>query len=107
MLGRLDALGRDPGGETICFRWIVRVSLDSVSSAGSDDGIAARRARLFTGSGGPGLPAGFAFGEASIPLDAEPGEERFIHVLPDVSTREVHALFVRTHARPQGEGATP
>ena len=105
VLGRLDALGREPDGAGVRFRWTVRVSLAAVprgpgqrggETAGDGGSPVTRRARLFTSSGDPGLTAGFAFGVAEVPLDAEPGEERVILVWPDVPSDELHGLYVRT-----------
>ena len=92
VLGRLESRGVDRTSGTVRFRWIVRVSLEDVEPLEGD----ARPARLFTGSADPGLPAGFSFGHAWIPVDARPGEERELEVTPSVDPREVHTLFVRT-----------
>jgi len=92
VLGRLISEGRDEDG-AIRFRWIVRARQDPLEAAEG-----ARRARLFTGSGDPGLPAGFGLGEAELPLDVEPGEERELRVITDVDPRDLRTLFVRTGA---------
>jgi len=91
VLGRMVSEGaRDDG--LIRFRWIVRVGL------GEDLGAGVRRAQLFSGSGDAGLPAGFRFGTADIPLDAVPGEERMLLVETDIDPRHVRSFFLRTVA---------
>ncbi len=94
VLGRLVAMGRgeDPEGDTLRFRWIVRVPLDLALA----DGSRTRHARLFTGSGDPGLPAGFSFGETELPIDAEAYTEPVLEVRTDIAPEDVQALFVRT-----------
>ena len=94
VLGRLVSEGRGADG-AIHFRWIVRVRLEPRPAAGPEPA-GGRRARLFTGSGMSGLPAGFFFGETIVPLDAEPGEIRAIRVWTDVGPGELRTLFVRT-----------
>ena len=94
VLGRLVALPRDLAGESdaVRFRWIVRIPLDVKPV----DGERTRHARLFTGSGDRGLPAGLSFGVAELPLDAAAYTEPVIEVVPDVAPDSVEALFVRT-----------
>ncbi len=92
VLGRLLSDGRGEEG-WVCFRWIVRAPL------GVEEAHGLRRARLFTGAGDAGLPAGFFIGEAELPLDAVPGEVREIRVETALDPTQAHALFVRT-----GEG---
>lgn len=89
VLGRLLSDGRTDEG-WVRFRWIVRAPL----GVGGEHGL--RRARLFTGAGDAGLPAGFFIGEAELPLDALPGEVREIRVETALDPAQVRSLFVRT-----------
>ncbi len=92
VLGRLTSLGRDSATGFVRMRWEVGVSLGEVSGWAED---APARARLFTGSGDEGLPAGLFFGEAELPVDVLPGEIREILVESDVSGADVRALYAR------------
>jgi hypothetical protein len=94
VLGRLVALGREPESGAFLFRWVVRVAPGITPREGETT----RRARLYTGAGDDGLPAGFSFGEAEIPLDARPGDAPVIRVRTDVLSEDVHALYVRLRA---------
>ena len=106
VLGRLVSQGRDRDTGEVRFRWFVRVSLDLLpwdavepgAAQGDEEAqpLAPRRARLFTGSGDPGLPAGFFFGEAWLPVDSEPGQVRELAVVTGLGARDVRSLFVRT-----------
>ena len=98
VLGRLVSEGRTRDGTGVRFRWIVRVALGMASGPGG----ALERARLFTGSGDPGLPAGFFFGEALLPVDVAPGEVREIVVQSDLDPLDVRELFVRTSKQARG-----
>ena len=95
VLGRIAALGRGPGG-TIRLRWWVRQPLEL-------EGEALRRARLFTGSGEPGLPGGLVLGSLLLPRSAAAGEVRELELDPLVDPLDVRTLFVRCEAR----GRTP
>jgi hypothetical protein len=95
-LGRLIALGRD--GESLRFRWIVRAALP-IPPGDAAPG-AARPARLYTGAGEEGLPAGFFLGEASLPVDVRPGDAREIRVRSDFAPDDAGGgLFVRLGER--------
>jgi hypothetical protein len=91
ILGRITTLGRGADG-TIRLRWSVRQPLASTSTG------AALRARIFTGSGEPGLPGGLVLGSALLPPSAEAGEERELALDPGVEPLDVRALFVRCEA---------
>jgi len=97
ILGRITALGRGKGG-TIRLRWCVRQPFQS-ASAGEE----AVHARLFTGSGEPGLPGGLVLGTALLPRSAAVGEEHELALDPGVDPLDVRALFVRCEA----EGVRP
>ncbi|MAB78140.1 MAG: hypothetical protein CMJ89_02195 [Planctomycetes bacterium] len=92
VLGRLISSGRDPVSGAIRMRWIVRVGLGEIVGFAGRDSV---RARLFTGSGDEGLPAGLFFGETILPLDAAPGQVRELRIETDVDGRDVRTLFAR------------
>ena len=94
VLGRLVSMGRQNSGDSIRMRWFVRVQprADWRQAAGPDGLLA----KLFTGSGEEGLPSGFAFGTAMIPLDAEPGDSRVIELSVENKPALLHSLYVRT-----------
>jgi hypothetical protein len=92
VLGRLISSGRDPVSGAIRMRWIVRVGLGEIVGFAGRDSV---RARLFTGSGDEGLPAGLFFGETMLPLDAAPGQVRELRIETDVDGRDVRTLFAR------------
>lgn len=94
VLGRLTSLGEAPGG--VRFRWSVRVP---VEFAGQADRV---RARLFTGSGEPGLPGGLFLGEAELPRRAAGGEERELLLTSSVDPTDLRTVFVR-RARQEDE----
>ncbi len=95
VLGRLVSLGRGNVG-SVRFRWFVRVPLAAPADPASPaDGGELVSARLFSGSGDPGLPAGLFLGEARLPRSAESGEEREIELVNGVDPSDVRALFVR------------
>ncbi len=100
VLGRWLALGRDPESDELAFRWIVRASLPpEIAGRGG-----VRAARLFSGSGDVGLPAGFSLGEALLPLEVEPGRDEVVTLASHVEPGAVHTLFVRTReALAEGE----
>src|SRR5262245_4480547 len=97
ILGRITALGRGERG-TVRLRWSVRQPFDANASTGGE-----ARARLFTGSGEPGLPGGLVLGTALLPRTAAAGEERELLLDPGVDPLDVRALFVRCEA----EGLAP
>jgi len=99
VLGRMLALGRDERTEELCFRWIVRAALPpSLVARGGT-----LHARLYSGSGDAGLPAGFSFGQAQLPLDVRPGDEVDVRVRVDVEPDAIQTLFVRTLGAPKEE----
>jgi hypothetical protein len=95
ILGRLASLGRGADGG-IRMRWWVRVPLDVGAQAGrdtaADEGV---RARLFTGSGDPGLPGGLFLGTTVLPRSVRAGEEHELLVDPGLDPADVRTLFVR------------
>lgn len=95
ILGRLTTIGREEDG-AVRLRWSVRVPL--VGEAGG-----ARPARLFSGSGDPGLPAGLYLGEAELPAAVRAGEECELVLRTGLEPADVRDLFVRlagAEARP-------
>ncbi len=86
-LGRLIALGRE--GAEYRFRWIVRVPV----AISAQDG--PRRARLYTGAGEEGLPAGFFLGDTAIPSGARAGDVLEIRVTNELASTPADVLFVR------------
>ncbi|MSR61131.1 MAG: hypothetical protein EXS08_01615 [Planctomycetes bacterium] len=110
VLGRVLVLGRGAEG-TLRLRWFVRVPL-AVSAEGEDvvkgDGVLGGdgvlrgdteiEARLFTGSGDPGLPGGLFLGSARLPRAARAGEEREFELRPGLEAGDVRTLFVRREA---------
>jgi len=57
-------------------------------------------ARIFSGSGDPGLPAGLFLGTALLPRTAAAGEEREIRLRFEVEPADVRRLFVRRSPDP-------
>ncbi len=94
ILGRIATLGRGPQG-TIRLRWWVRQPLELGANSTREAGL---RARLFSGSGEPGLPGGLVLGTTLLPLSARAGEERELHLDPGLDPADVRALFVRREA---------
>ena len=94
VLGRLISRGRQADG-SVRFRWSVRVRLEGLRAEELVEEGAVARARLFTGSGEAGLPAGLLLGDALVPLDALPGEVREIRLLGDVDPHHLRRFFVR------------
>lgn len=97
ILGRLTTLGRGPAG-TIRVRWWVRVPLvvagaDEIAGSGESGGT--RSARLFSGSGEPGLPGGLFLGSTELPLQAQAGEELELTLTTGVEPARLRTLFVR------------
>jgi len=90
ILGRLVALGRGARG-TIRMRWYVRVPLE-LAAAGASGTV---HARLFTGSGDAGLPAGLLLGDAELPAAVHAGEEHELALDPGLDPSGVRTLFVR------------
>jgi hypothetical protein len=99
ILGRITALGRGDRG-TIRLRWWVRQPFQSAGGSAAGGPV---RARLFTGSGEPGLPGGLVLGTVLLPRSAAAGEERELELDPGVDPLDVRALFVRCET----EGARP
>ena len=99
VLGRLVSLGRDAGG-TVRFRWNGVVPPIDGAGDGTDAG-GGRRARLFTGSGDPGMPSGLYLGEALVPVGTpESGAPpRQIRLLDAPSAARLRALWVRVEER--------
>ena len=89
ILGRLTSLGRGRDGR-IRLRWSVRVPLElGADSAGKV------RARLFTGSGDPGVPGGLFLGTAELPAVVRAGEQHELALEPGLDPAAVRRLFVR------------
>jgi cell shape-determining protein MreC len=88
ILGRLTTLGRGREG-SVRLRWIVRLPVTLESAGGPVE------ARLFTGSGDPGLPGGLFLGTTLLPRDATVGEERELLLQPRFEPSAVERLFVR------------
>jgi len=99
ILGRLTTLGRTEDGR-IRVHWAVR--LTQVLGPG-DGGAESPAARLYSGSGDPGLPAGLFLGRVVLPARVEAGEERELVLDPLVAPADVRRLFVRRETR--GDGA--
>jgi hypothetical protein len=99
VLGRVTALGRGEGTD-VRMRWWVRVTLEVEHLAGAVDTDGMLRARLYSGSGDPGLPGGLFLGRARLPRAARAGEEHEILLEPRVDPLDVRSLFVRA----AGEG---
>ncbi len=93
ILGRLTALGRGPEG-TIRMRWYVRVPLE-LGATGQTATARAVRARVFTGSGEPGLPGGLLVGTVELPRVVRAGEEHELLLDPGIDPAGVRTLFVR------------
>jgi hypothetical protein len=110
ILGRLTSLGRGKDGE-VRLRWWVRVPLDpgatepaggaGPASATNDSPL---RARIYSGSGDPGLPGGLYLGSAELPRSARPGEVCEVVLEPLVEPADVRRLFVREAAAEPGSG---
>lgn len=88
-LGRLVSEGTD--GDAVVFRWVPRVTIGTERRT--------QRARLFTGSGDPGLAIGFSVGTTNLPLGLEPGESVRLRVVPDLDWRHASPLYVYSSAR--------
>jgi len=73
VLGRLQGLGRDSKGNLL-FHWAAALPRIGEEPA---------RARIYTGSGEPGVPRGLLLGEADIPFG--PGPHRLVIEPPDSS----------------------
>jgi hypothetical protein len=86
VLGRLTTLGRGPRGG-VRLRWIVRLAFDLGAS---------REARLFSGSGEPGLPGGLLLGTTTLPRAVAVGEEHELVLDPHFDPEKVERLFVRS-----------
>jgi hypothetical protein len=95
VLGRLVSVGRDEEQGAIRFHWVARVALGVEPTR--PDGC--RPARLYTGSGDPGLSSGFYLGEALIPVGDDAGLRRTIRLVADAEPRDVQSLFVRAAPR--------
>ncbi len=100
ILGRLTALGRGPGG-TVRMRWTVRVPHELAPA--EPEARATLGARLFTGSGDPGLPGGLLLGSAELPRVVRAGEEHEFLLDPGWDPAGRRTLFVRR----ESAGARP
>ncbi|MEX1024059.1 MAG: hypothetical protein WD226_03185 [Planctomycetota bacterium] len=88
-LGRLVSLGRD--GDALLFHWSPRVALaDEPRSV---------RARVFTGSGDPGMATSFPVGTTVLPVGLPVGASTTLRIVPDVEGRHVSPVFVYAGAR--------
>jgi hypothetical protein len=108
ILGRLTSLGRASDG-AIRMRWSVRVPLEL--GAGGEHGSGEHgagapgtvRARLYTGSGEPGVPGGLVLGTTELPSVVRAGEEHELLLDAGLDPAAVRRLFVRresAEARP-------
>jgi hypothetical protein len=95
ILGRLTSLGGERDGR-IRVRWWVRVAADL------GGGALPRAARLYTGSGDPGLPGGLYLGRAELPGSVEAGSECEFRLDPLFDPRAVRTLFVRREPHVEG-----
>lgn len=98
ILGRLTSLGRGPSapggtGVTIRMRWTVRVPHELAPAEA--EARATIGARLFTGSGDPGLPGGLLIGSAELPRAVRAGEEHEFLLDPGWDPSGRRTLFVR------------
>jgi hypothetical protein len=93
VLGRLTTLGRGPNG-SVRMRWSVRVPLALAPPARADEPERVA-ARLFTGSGDPGLPGGLFLGAAELPRTVRAGEECELLLDPGLDPAARRRLFVR------------
>jgi hypothetical protein len=92
VLGRLTSLGRAPGG--LRLKWTARVPLEF---AGESDPPSAEplSARLFTGSGEPGLPGGLFLGATRLPRRVAAGEEHELLLELTIDPADLRSVFVR------------
>lgn len=104
VLGRLISMGRQAAGGALLLRWYVRVEpRDDWKPLAQEGSVLAR---LYTGSGEEGLPSGFAFGNARIPMDARSGQTRELELEVDTPATELRSFFVRIKRSPDAaEGA--
>jgi hypothetical protein len=89
VLGRIASLGRAADG-TIRLRWWARQGLELATNGTGRTG-----ARLFSGSGEPGLPGGLFLGTTVLSGSVPAGEERELRLDPGVDPADVRTLFVR------------
>jgi len=93
VLGRLISLGVDETGEWIRFRWeaVVGVGLDA---SGAD----VLNARVFTGAGDTGLPAGLFIGEARLSQAVDPEVGAPLVFIRATQPSALDNLWIRTAA---------
>ena len=91
VLGRLTSLGPSAAGARLL--WTARVALEL---PGEGDEVLAR---LFTGSGEPGLPGGLFLGQARLPRHVAAGEEREFELELSVDLAALRRVFVRNEPR--------
>lgn len=100
VLGRLVSLGRDEETGEVRLRWLARVER---ALPGTESLL---RARLFTGSGDPGLESGFFLGDALLPRAGGPA--RVVRLEPGIPPHRLRRLYARIdpgHPRgPSGGG---
>ncbi|MCZ6597200.1 MAG: hypothetical protein O7B99_06165 [Planctomycetota bacterium] len=96
VLGRLTALGVDHengghggGAVVLAGNTVIEIPLEP------DDRGGARRAKLFTGSDGAGIPAGLYLGEALVPVGGRRGERREVRLLDGARNHDLRGLWVR------------
>lgn len=90
VLGRLVSLGREPGG-AVRFR----ASGGEPLQLPADGPDGCRAARLFTGSGDPGVPSGLYLGTARVPVGSAGDEERVVRLLDASDAGSLDELWVR------------
>jgi len=104
VLGRLISMGRQAAGGPVLLRWSVRVEPRADWKPLAEEGSV--QARLYTGSGEEGLPSGFAFGNARIPMDASSGETRILELELDTPATSLRSFYVRIkRSTTDGEGS--
>ena len=91
VLGRLISLGVDETGEWIRFRWeaVVGVGLDTFESA-------VLNARVFTGAGEAGLPAGLFIGDARLSRAVDPEVGAPLVFVRTSQASKLDKLWIRT-----------
>ena len=97
VLGRLVSMGREPATGDVLLRWVARVET-ALAEAESDV-----PARLFTGSGDPGLETGFFLGDAILPPRSD--GPRIVRLRTDVPPHKLRRMYIRTDAQPGDEAA--
>jgi hypothetical protein len=90
VLGRLVSLGRTRGGAVR-----LRASGGEPLLLAPDGPDGCRAARLFTGSGDPGVPSGLYLGTARVPVGPAAAEERVVRLLDASEAGSLDVLWVR------------